>query len=109
MGQAGCTAMDVLFIMEKMRRPLTGLEVAVEGERRDTHPKMFETIQVVYRVRGVSVREKDIVKAIRLSETTYCSASAIMAQSATIVSRYEIVEETTGEVVTSGQVEAYEE
>jgi putative redox protein len=105
LGQAGCTAMDVVIVLEKMRKPVTGLEVAVEGERRGEHPQWFETIDVIYKVRGAGLKEKDVLKAIRLSETTYCSASAIMAKTATIRSRYEIIDDTSGELVASGTVD----
>jgi putative redox protein len=108
LGQAGCTGMDVVVVLEKMRKRVTGLEVAVEGERRAEHPRWFETIQVVYTVRGEGLKEKDVVKAIRLSETTYCSASAILEKTAKIGSRYKIIDEASGDLVASGEIEAHE-
>jgi putative redox protein len=102
-GQAGCTGLDVVFVLQKMRKDVTGVEVAVEGLRREEHPRVFTRIDVVYRVKGRGISEADVKKAIRLSETQYCSASAIIAKSAEIHSRYELTDEATGQTV-SGDV-----
>jgi len=102
-GQAGCTGLDVVYILQKMRKEVTGLEVAVEGLRREEHPRVFTRIDVVYRVRGRELTEADVRKAIRLSETTYCSASATLAATAEIRSRFELTDDLTGQTV-SGEV-----
>lgn len=105
LGLGGCTALDVVYIMGKMRKQLTGLEVSVEGDRRDEHPKIFETIRVVFRLRGRGLQEKDVAKAIRLSETQYCSASAMLARAATIETRFEIFDEDSGEQIAAGSLD----
>jgi len=102
-GQAGCTGLDVVHVLQKMRKEVTGLEVAVEGSRREEHPRVYNRLDVVYRVRGRGLTEADVRKAIRLSETTYCSASATLAKTAEIVSRFELTDEATGQTV-SGEV-----
>lgn len=103
LGQAGCTGLDVVHVLQKMRKDVTGLEVAVEGFRRDEHPRVYTRLEVVYRVRGRGLDEKDVQKAIRLSETTYCSASATLAKTAEIHSRFELTDDATGQTV-SGDV-----
>lgn len=102
LGLAGCTGVDVAFILRKMRKTFNGLEVEVESERAETHPRVFTTLRVVYRVRGVDVRERDLRKAIRLSETTYCSASAMLRQTARIESRFELFDHATGALLAEG-------
>ena len=86
---AGCTAMDVLSILQKKREPVEGLEVLVEGERASEHPRVYTEIQVVYRVRG-NVSADAVARAIELSETKYCSVHATLRHTAHITTRYEI-------------------
>jgi putative redox protein len=86
---AGCTAMDVVSILQKKREPLEGLEVSVEGTRAPEHPKTYTEIQVVYRVRG-RVKAKSLAHAIELSEGKYCSVGAMLGKSAKITTRFEI-------------------
>ncbi len=86
---AGCTAMDVLSILQKKREPLVGLEVYVEGVRAQEHPRVYTDIQVVYRVRG-NVNPEAVARAIELSENKYCGVSAMLRPTARITTRYEI-------------------
>ena len=102
-GQAGCTGLDVVHVLQKMRKDVTGLEVSVEGFRREEHPRVYNRLEVVYRVRGRGLTVKDVTKAIRLSETQYCSASATLAKTAEIHSRYELTDEATGQTL-AGEV-----
>ncbi|MBW2525638.1 MAG: OsmC family protein [Deltaproteobacteria bacterium] len=97
LGQAGCTGIDVVFILERMKKTVTAVEVAVEGTRAETEPKVYTALDVHYRVRGRGLAEKDVRRAIELSETKYCSVSIMLAKTATIRSRYEISDEETGE------------
>lgn len=86
---AGCTAMDVLTILQKKREPLLGLEVVVNGARRQEHPRIYTDIEIVYHVRG-KVNPQAVARAIELSETKYCGVSAMLALSAKIRTRFEI-------------------
>ena len=89
----GCTAMDVISILRKMRQAVTGYEVEVIGERRlDQHPKVFTRLEVVHRVRGRGVSAAAVEEAMRLSDTKYCSVHAMLGAAVAITSRFEIVE-----------------
>ncbi len=92
LGMAGCTAMDVVSILRKKRQQVSGLEVEVWGSRVDEHPRVYDGIEVVYRVRGKGVDPKAVERAIELSETRYCPAMAMIGEVAVITSRYEIEE-----------------
>jgi len=97
LGQAGCTGIDVIYILkERMKKPVTGLSVTVEGVRAETQPKVYTDIALTYRLHGRGLTEKDVVRAIELSETKYCSASIMFAKTARIRSRYEIVDDDSG-------------
>lgn len=92
LGMAGCTAMDVISVLRKKRQEVSGLEVEVSGNRVDEHPRVYDSIEVVYRVRGREVDPKAVERAIELSETRYCPAIAMIGEVTEITSRYEIEE-----------------
>lgn len=85
----GCTAMDVLSILEKMRQPVEALSVDVSGARAGEHPKRYTSLEVVYRFKG-DLDEAKVARAIELSETRYCSVEATLRPSVPITSRFEV-------------------
>jgi putative redox protein len=93
-GLAGCTAMDVKFILQRRRQQVSGVQVKVEAERADDHPKIFTHIKLEYIVRGRNLSEKAVVDSIEMSEQKYCSASAMLGKAAEISYTYQIIEET---------------
>ncbi|MCA9959700.1 MAG: OsmC family protein [Chloroflexota bacterium] len=84
-GVAGCTAVDVVHILQKMRQELTGLEVEIRGTRATEHPKVYTDVEIVYVLRGNNLDPQAVERAIALSEETYCSASAMFKRSGTAV------------------------
>jgi len=84
---AGCTSIDVISILQKMRQPLEGLRVEVHGEKADEHPKRFVSLEIVYYLKG-ALDEKRVQRAIELSETKYCSVEATLRPAVSISSRY---------------------
>ena len=93
LGMAGCTAMDVISILRKKHQQVSGLEVEVQGSRVDEHPRVYDKIEVVYRVHGKEVDPKAVERAIELSETRYCLAMAMIGEVTELTNRYEIEEE----------------
>jgi putative redox protein len=83
----GCTAYDVVSILKKKREPLTGLEVSAEAEKAPDAPRVYTSINLLYRVSG-NVTRKAAEDAVRLSEEKYCSVSAMLSKTARIT--YEI-------------------
>lgn len=92
-GLAGCTAYDVLSILQKKKQGVTGLEVSARAERAEEPPRVYTAIEVEYVVRGQGIKPKAVEDAIRLSDEKYCSASAMVGKTACITTRYRIVEE----------------
>jgi putative redox protein len=88
-GLAGCTGMDVISFLRKMRQPVEGYRLVVEGERAQEHPKVFTHIRVRHIVTG-DVAEDRLAKAVGLSETTYCSAHAMLKAVAKIETTWEV-------------------
>ncbi len=94
LGTAGCSAMDVIHILKnRMRRDVTGLQVQVEAEQAKEHPKVYTRIALTYRVRGRGLKEKDVRRAIELSNTKFCSAAIMMGKTADVTWSYEIENE----------------
>ena len=87
---AACTAIDVWNIMIKKRQNIEDLEVEVEGERKEKHPKIFKKIKLVYVFEG-NVDEKACREAIELSMQKYCSISRMLKKSAEIETDYKII------------------
>ena len=98
LGLAGCTAMDVLSILQKKRQHVTKLEVRVDAPRSPEHPKVFTSACLTYVVAGRNVDEAAVRRAIELSATKYCPAQLMLAQAFPMELRYEIHEqENNGE------------
>ncbi len=89
----GCTGADVTGILEKKRQRVTGYEIEVRGHRRDEHPRIYTSIEVIHYVRGYSIDPKAVAHAIELSETKYCSVSAMLSAASDISMRFEIINE----------------
>jgi len=89
-GVAGCTAMDIVSILEKMRQEVKSYRVRITGQRREEHPKVFTHILIEHLVEG-QVDEQRLAHAIALSNEKYCSAQAMVKGVAQVETRYEIV------------------
>lgn len=89
-GLCGCTASDVVSILQKKRQPFTAVEVRAEAERAPEPPMVYTSIKVHYRVKG-RVDRKAVEDAVRLSEEKYCSVSLMLQKTAKITFDIEIV------------------
>ncbi|HDZ35749.1 MAG TPA: OsmC family peroxiredoxin [Thermococcus sp.] len=88
---AGCTAYDIVMILQKMREPIEGLEVEISGERREEHPKIYHKVHLHYKIYG-NVKEEKAKRAIELSQDKYCSASAhVKLSGAEVTYSFEII------------------
>jgi putative redox protein len=83
----GCTAYDVVSILQKKREPFSAVEVSAQAEKAPDPPRVFTDIKLQYRVVG-NVARKAVEDAVRLSEEKYCSVAAMLNKTARIT--YEI-------------------
>jgi len=88
----GCTSMDIVSILKKMRVELLSLNVIVEGELSEEHPKRFTKMHVIYEVEGDDLPMDKIEKAVSLSEDKYCGVSAVYKEVIEITSEIRIKE-----------------
>jgi putative redox protein len=78
---AGCTAADVIDILQKMRVPIAGLRVRVEGDRAADAPRRFHTIRMHYEAAGLAAEHEDrLQRAVQLSHDKYCSVMHSLRQ-----------------------------
>lgn len=91
-GTAGCTAYDVVHILEKGREAVEDCVVDVEADRAETDPRVFTRIHLHFVLKGRNLAHNKVERAIALSAEKYCSASAMLAKTATITHDFEVVE-----------------
>jgi putative redox protein len=95
-GLAGCTAFDVITVpRQKYHQRVTGYEVQVEADQAERPPQVFTAVRIRHVVTGYDISPAAIEEAIRLSEEKYCSVGAMVKQTASFETTYEIVEEKT--------------
>ena len=94
----GCTGSDVVTILRKKRVAVDGLEINLSADEAEEHPKRYTRIHVEYVVSGHDIAARDVERAIELSETKYCSVSAMLTSSVSITHSYRIVETAAIEV-----------
>src|SRR3954452_10893658 len=89
---AGCTAADVISILQKKRQDVTDYKVLISGVRKEEHPRAFIKFSVHHIVHGHNVSEKAVADAVQLSDEKYCSVAATVRPTAEITTSFEIVE-----------------
>ncbi len=90
LGMGGCTAFDVMLILQRGRQEVIDCEVELSAERAEAEPKVFTRIHAHFIVTGKDLSEKHVKRAIGLSAEKYCSASIMLGETAEITHDYEI-------------------
>lgn len=93
LGLAGCSAIDVLSILQKKRQQVTQFDVQVNADRSADHPRVFTRAVITFVVVGKSIEEEAVLRSIELSATKYCPVQAMLEQAFPIDMHYEIYEE----------------
>ena len=93
-GLGGCTGMDVITILKKMRMAPERFSVEASGERASEHPKVFTSIHLCYRAAGEHLKPAQVEKAVALSQDKYCSVAAMLRHAVPIA--YEVIVEDAG-------------
>lgn len=98
LGLAGCTAMDVISILQKKRQDVTRFEVKVDMPRAKEHPKVFTRAVIKYVITGNDIEEQAVLRALELSATKYCPAQFMFGQLFPIELQYEVYEDSGDDV-----------
>ncbi|TBX28820.1 OsmC family protein [Nioella sediminis] len=91
-GTGGCSAYDVVSILEKGREPIEDVVVELDADRAEGTPAVFTRIHMHFIVKGRGVNPVKVERAIQLSVEKYCSASAMMAKTAVVTHDFEVVD-----------------
>jgi len=91
-GLAGCTAMDVLSILQKKQQDVRDMQVLVHARSVSEHPKVWETVQIEYVITGHHIDPAAVERAMELSSTKYCPAQNMLNKVVKIDLTYRIVE-----------------
>ncbi len=89
-GTGGCTAYDVVLILQKGRHDVRGCQVQVTSERAPVDPKVFTKIHMHFVVTGPGLTEAAVARAVSLSHEKYCSAGIMLGKSADITTSFEV-------------------
>ena len=89
---AGCTGMDVVSILKKMRIEVEDFNVTVEGDLTDEHPKQYYKMNVIYTFKGKDLPLEKLKKAVSLSEERYCGVSALYKKAIEVTSEIKIID-----------------
>jgi putative redox protein len=89
----GCTAMDVVSVLEKKRLDVRSVDLTVTGvQREDEQPHYYERVTVEYVVTGVGISDAAVARAIELSETKYCSVKGMFGPQVEVTTSFRVVE-----------------
>lgn len=88
---AGCTGSDVITILDKKKVKYTKFEMNITAEQQEEHPQVFTKINIEYVFYGKDIQTKDVERAIELSQTKYCSVTAMLQKAVEITHNYKIV------------------
>ncbi|MFZ2627632.1 MAG: OsmC family protein [Rugosibacter sp.] len=91
-GLGGCTAFDVVLILQRGRHEITGCTVQLQAERAETDPTVFTRINLHYTVTGKALKTEAVERALKLSAEKYCSASIMLGKTAEITHSLEVLE-----------------
>jgi putative redox protein len=93
-GTGGCTAFDVVHILERGREAIEDVVVELDADRAETDPKVFTRVHMHFIVKGRGLSPAKVERAIALSAEKYCSASAMIGKTAKITHDFEVVDTT---------------
>ncbi len=96
MGLGGCTAFDVMLMLQKSRQAVTDCEIDLQAARADAVPAVFTEIGVHFKVYGHDLSEKQVARAVSLSSEKYCSVSKMLEETVKITVTHEILPAVKG-------------
>ncbi|MDP4301922.1 OsmC family protein [Leptothrix discophora] len=92
-GAGACAAYDVVLILKRGRHAISGCKVQVQADRAEVDPKVFTRIVMTFIVTGKGLPEVAVQRAVQMSHDKYCSATAMLAKTAEIEVKVEVVNE----------------
>ncbi|MBH9576027.1 OsmC family protein [Inhella proteolytica] len=91
-GAGGCSAYDVVLILQRGRHKVLGCEVKLQAERAEVDPKVFTKIHMHFVVKGRQLNAEAVGRAVALSHEKYCSATVMLGRTAEVTTSFEVLE-----------------
>jgi putative redox protein len=88
----GCTGMDVVSILAKMRVDIEDFQMVIEGDMTEEHPKHYQSIHVIYQFKGKNLPMDKLQKAVEMSDEKYCGVSALYKKAIPVTHEIRVVE-----------------
>ncbi|MCI4398475.1 MAG: OsmC family protein [Acidobacteria bacterium] len=92
MGLGGCTGIELVAVLQKMRQDVKGIEIEIEGERGPEHPRVYVKVRAKYKITGKNLNPDRVKAAIELCDEEYCSIGAMLRKTADYAYEIEIIE-----------------
>jgi putative redox protein len=92
-GAGGCSAFDVVLILQKSRQAISACNVSLTAERASEDPKVFTKINLHFEVKGKDLDQAKVDRAVKLSHEKYCSATAMLAKTAELTYSVQVISE----------------
>ena len=92
-GAGGCSAFDVVLILQRSRQSVSACDVALQAERATEDPKVFTKINLHFMVKGKDLDRAKVERAVKLSHEKYCSATTMLAKTAELTYSIEVISE----------------
>jgi len=89
---AGCTGMDIVSILKKMRVEVDDLQIFVEGDLTEEHPKYYKKMHVIYQFKGKNLPMDKLEKAVSLSDEKYCGVSALYKLAIPVTNEIKVID-----------------
>ncbi len=93
LGVGGCSGMDIISMLQKMRQNVTSYQINVRGEQTEEHPTVYTSVTVEHVVRGKGISEEAVKRAVKLSRDKYCPAAATLEKTGPVTFTYRVEEE----------------
>ena len=88
----GCSSMDVVFILRKRKIDPERFELELEGVKRQEHPRVYESINLTYRAKGIGLTVAEMNRAVALSNDKYCSVFGMLKSTAKVTWKCELID-----------------
>ncbi len=90
-GLGGCTGMDIVSLLKKMRQDFSGIELNINADRSEEHPNVYTKIDLEYVIYGRGIDEEKVKRVVELSQEKYCGVSAMLRKSCPVNYTWRIV------------------
>jgi putative redox protein len=90
-GLGGCTGMDIVSLLKKMRQDFSGIEMSITADRSEEHPNVYTKIDLEYVIYGRGIDKEKVKRAVELSQEKYCSVSAMLRKSCPVNYTWRVV------------------